>query len=336
VLRVGRLASLARIDLAPQLALALRQLRHDPPHVLHLHTPNPIMLPLAWRCPAPLVVTHHSDIIRQRLLYGLLRPLERVVYARADCILTTSPAYTAGSAALQGFQEKVCPLPLGLDLGPFFRPSAAARTFAGRLRAGGDGPLWLLVGRLTYYKAVPVALEALRRVPGRLLVVGRGPLEAELRQRAEQLGVAGRVLWHGHANSDELVGAYRAATALWFPSNARTEGFGLVQVEAMASGCPVINAAIPASGVTWVCRDREEGLTVPVNDPVALAVAARQLLDDARLRERLARAARARAREEFGHTLMARRSLDIYEQVLSGRLPQPRTNGDAHLAPVRG
>src|SRR5262249_58399124 len=132
----------------------------------------------------------------------------------------------------------------------------------------------LAVGRLVYYKGLHNAVKALATVPGRLLVIGEGPAQAELRRLADAEGVADRIIWRGHVGADELVGAYQAATALWFPSNARSEGFGLVQVEAMASGCPVINTAIAGSGVSWVSRHDETGLTVRVNDPAAPAAAA--------------------------------------------------------------
>src|SRR6202012_1379106 len=112
------------------------------------------------------------------------------------------------------------------------------------------------------YKGLSTAIDALAHVPGHLLIIGTGPLERELRARALERGVADRITWAGHVERDELLGAYRAAAALWFPSNARSEGFGLVQVEAMASGCPVINTAIPHSGVSWVWRHEESGLTI--------------------------------------------------------------------------
>ena len=105
------------------------------------------------------------------------------------------------------------------------------------------------------------------------------------------MNLSDRVRWLGRATDDELVGAYLAATALWFPSNARSEGFGLVQVEAMANGCPVINTSIPASGVSWVCRHEQEGLTVPVNDPAAFAAAANRLVSEPDFRARLSAAA---------------------------------------------
>src|SRR6202008_3729780 len=133
------------------------------------------------------------------------------------------------------------------------------------------------VGRLTYYKALHLTIDALASVPGTLLLIGTGPLETELRRRAQDRGVADRIVGRGRVGPEELAAAYHAATSLWFPSNARSEAFGLVQVEAMASGCPVINTAIAGSGGSWVSRDGETGRTVPVGDSKAFAAAANEL-----------------------------------------------------------
>jgi rhamnosyl/mannosyltransferase len=309
---------LARLDLCPRLPSVLNKLLRDRPDVLHVHTPNPTMvLALAAVRPlVPSVITHHSDLIRQKLLGRAFSPFELLVYRRAAALLSTSPAYAQGSALLKRYAAKVEGLPLGLDLAPYLRPSWEAQQYACELRARYGHPLWLVVGRLVYYKALHVCLEALTQVAGKLLVIGTGPLEAALRKRAGELDVAERVVWQGYASPAELVGAYQAATALWFPSNARSEGFGLVQVEAMASGCPVINTAIPHSGVAWVSRHEESGLTVPVNDPAALAGAARRLLLEPGLRSTLSHGARTRACREFDHKLMASRSLAVYERVV--------------------
>jgi rhamnosyl/mannosyltransferase len=167
-----------------------------------------------------------------------------------------------------------------------------------------------------YYKGLENAIRAMPMVPGKLAIIGQGPLEAPLKALAAELGVADRVIWCGSVDDDTLAAAYRAATAFWFPSNARSEGFGLVQVEAMASGCPVINTHVPHSGVSWVCRHESEGLTVPMNDPQALAIAANRLLDEPGIRNRLAHAGRERAMAEFDHRTMAARSLELYEDAL--------------------
>jgi rhamnosyl/mannosyltransferase len=320
ITRVGRLANVAKLDVAPGLLALLERLLRDPPDVWHLHAPNVTMMlaVLACRRIRPLVIAHHSDIVRQRFLGRVVRPLEVALYRRSARILPTSPHYAEGSPLLQWFASKLTPVPLGSDLAPFLSPSGPARECAERFRAEWAGPVWLSVGRLIYYKGLHVALAALRDVPGTLVVIGTGPLEAELKSRALELGVADRVVWYGHAGAAELVGAYLVATALWFPSVARSEGFGLVQVEAMAAGCPVVNTAVPGSGVAWVCRHECEGLTVPVNDPRAFADAAKRLLAEPGLRARLARAGRERAVAEFDWRTMGARSLDVYRAVLAG------------------
>jgi rhamnosyl/mannosyltransferase len=332
VYRAGRWASLARLDVAPGLVGVLRRVLRDPPDVWHLHAPNVTLMLAVLASPRirPLVVTHHSDIVRQRVLRYAVRPLEHAVYGRAARLLVTSPPYLDGSDTLQPYRAKVEALPLGLDLTPFQDPSAKAIEHTRVIRERHPGPIWLSVGRLVYYKALDVALRALREVPGTYVVIGTGPMGERWRSLAVELGVADRVVWLGQATADELAGAYRAATALWFPSTVRSEGFGLVQVEAMASGCPVVNAAIPHSGVPWVCRHEEAGLTVPVNDPTTFAAASRRLLDEPGLRERLAVEGRKQAAERFDHRTMAERSLAIYREVQSRQLA-PRVASSSQL-----
>ncbi|SEM59235.1 rhamnosyl/mannosyltransferase [Stigmatella aurantiaca] len=318
VTRLGRWASLLRMDVLPELVPELVRALSRGVDILHVHTPNPTMVlaldALPWL--PTVVVTHHSDVIRQRVAGALFRPFEMLLYTRARRVLATSEAYVGGSSLLKRFRRKVRALPLGVDLAPWLSPSPAALEAEARWRGQDDAPLWVMVGRLVYYKGLFTALEALAKVPGRLLVVGVGPLEQEGRSRARELGVEDRVTWAGYLSPEELAGAYRASTALWFPSNARSEAYGLSQIEAMASGKPVINTAIPHSGVAWVSLHEQTGLTVPVGDAWALAKAARRLLEEPGLAERLGRAARERAQSEFQHTVMAEHSLSLYAEAL--------------------
>ncbi len=324
VVRAGRVLNVAGLDVTPTLPGILRRVLRDPPDVFHLHTPNVTMTLAVLAHPRvrPLVVTHHSDIIRQRRLKHLVRPLERALVRRAARVLPTSPAYVGGSDLLtwaqSHFPGRVEPLPLGLDLAPFASPSDDACAEEVRVKAAVPGPVWVTVGRLVYYKAVGVALRALRDVPGTLVVIGTGPMEAAWRAEADALGVADRVRWRGRASAAELVGTLRAAIAHWFPSNARSEGFGLAQVEAMAAGCPTINAAVPHSGVAWVCRHDVAGLTVPVDDPAAFAAAARRLLTEPGLRDRLSDGGVREARDRFSVGVMTDHCERIYRAVVRG------------------
>ncbi|WP_016951913.1 glycosyltransferase [Anabaena sp. PCC 7108] len=329
VTRMGRLVSLARFDVCPELPSKLCQVVKDRNTLIHLHTPNPTMLMALTMLHhhSPLVITHHSDVIKQKILKYGLRPFEHLVYSKSSQVLTTSSPYIQGSKFLRSYRDKLSYLPLGLDANNYTQPNKRAIAFSHNLKKKYPGPIWLAVGRLVYYKALHVAIEALSMVTGTLVIIGVGSLEQELKTLAKKLGVDKRIVWLGRVNDDELVGAYHAATSLWFPSNVRSEGFGLVQVEAMASGCPVINANIICSGVPWVSRHEQEGLTVPINNPVALAEASQRLLSEPGLHQRLAAASRKRA-EYFNHTTMAQRSFKFYERVLNqerryGIIPKP-------------
>jgi rhamnosyl/mannosyltransferase len=318
VTRFGRAGSALKLDFCPELAGALRRVRAD---VLHMQVPNPTMILslLAARPRMPLVVTYQSDVINQKLRAALFRPLERLAYRRVKVILASSPTYVAGSSFLREYADRIAVLPLGIDVEPYLNPSPEDLAKAEQVRRdhGRGGPLWVCAGRHVYYKGFINAVRALAHVEGRLVMVGGGPDQPELHAEARRLGLTGRIDFLGKLpHYLDVVPYYLAADAFWFPSNARSEAFGLVQVEAMASGCPVINTAIPNSGVPWVSPHEQTGLTVPVNDPRAMAAAARRLLLEPSLRDRLSAAARRRAAAEFDHRVMAERSLDVYRAVL--------------------
>lgn len=323
VIKVRRFFSFLKLDFCPSLFFYIRYFSKLKDTIFHVHTPNPTMLIallLAGKIDK-LVVTHHSDAIRQKVLKYLFRPIEHFVYSQAAIVLTTSKAYQEGSRFLRLYEHKLGVLPLGIDLSAFTTPATSMLDRSQQLKAEYGNTIWLAVGRLVYYKALHVALAALQHVPGKLLIVGTGKLIAKLQKTAWQLGVADRVIWWGRASEADLMAAYHAATALWFPSNVRSEAYGMVQIEAMASGCPAINCDIPGSGVPWVCRHELEGLTVPRNDPQAFGTAARRLLTEPGLRERLSQGAKERSKE-FYDTVMAQRSVEIYQQAFQLDAPK--------------
>ncbi len=151
-------------------------------------------------------------------------------------------------------------------------------------------------------------------VNGILVIVGDGPLRGKLKRLAAQVGVAEKVIFAGVIENFELLSYYHAAAVFVLASVARSEAFGIVQVEAMAAGLPVVNTSLD-SGVPLVSVHEQTGLTVPPGDPRALAAAISRLLDDSNLRQTLGAAGARRAREEFGLDAMLQRTLNLYHQV---------------------
>ena len=156
-------------------------------------------------------------------------------------------------------------------------------------------------------------MRALKKVDAHLLIIGEGPLRGALEDEAERAGVSRRVAFLGHV--EDVVPYYHAADVFALSSVARSEAFGIVQLEAMACGKPVVNTALD-SGVTFVSVDGVTGLTVPPADADALATALDRLLKDASLRERYGRAARLRVEREFDLEAMGRRTLQLYEEIM--------------------
>ena len=166
-----------------------------------------------------------------------------------------------------------------------------------------------------YYKGLHVLLDAAREWPGTMLIVGDGPLEPSLRAQAAALGVEDRVKFLGRVSHADLPAYYQACDVFVLPSIARTETFGVVQVEAMAAGLPVVSTRLP-TGVPWVNQDGVSGLVVAPEDAVALGAALRRLADDHALRQRLADGARRRASALFSRDRMVRVFRDVVDAVV--------------------
>ena len=311
VRRLGTMVKLAGAPFCPGLRQAMRAARAD---IVHLHVPHPTAL-LTWLvsgCRGKLIVTYHSDIIRQRVLGKLIGPLQDLAYARAASILVASPGLIEGSPVLARHRERCKLVPFGLDPEPFGRvdPGAAAA-----VRHRFPGPLVLSVGRLIYYKGFEFLVRALAKLPrpATLLIIGEGPLRGQLESEIAAAGLTGRV--HLLGNVPDTTPYYQACDLFVLPSVARSEAFGLVQLEAMTCGKAVINTWIEGSGVPFVSRDGESGLTVPPANSDALAAAMAQLLGDDALRVRLGEGGRCRVAEDFTAQKMIDRTVAVYRRV---------------------
>jgi glycosyltransferase involved in cell wall biosynthesis len=316
VTRAGSLARIGSVGLCPRLPVELRRARPD---LTVVHEPNPIALVSDFLTGqrGPLVVYFHSEVVRAEWKYRLLyRPFLRRVLDRAARIIVASPSMAEQAEQLAGYRHKCAVIPYGIDAMPLAdTPAVRARACAIRRELG--TPLLLFVGRLVPYKGVDVLLRAIATLDARLVVVGDGPMRVALEAQSAVVG-AGRVAFAGSVPDRELSALYHACDVFVLPSVTRAEAFGMVQVEAMACGKPVVSTALP-SGVPWVNQHAVTGFVVPPGDAGALAGAIRALLADDSLRARLGTAGRARVASEFTATRMAERTVALYRDVLDGQ-----------------
>ena len=264
--------------------------------IILLHHPFPLGFAAARLLARdrPLLVWYHADIVRQRISAALAAPLWKSVLGATRRIFVSSRRLVASSPVLRPFAQKCTVVPFGVDFRRFDSTPSVARAAAIRARYG--GPLLLTVGRLVYYKGFEFLIGAMRGLNASLLIVGTGPLERKLIGLADRLGVAERV--HIIPPAADLLPYYHACDIFILPSIASSEAFGLVQMEAMACGKPVVNTSLPTA-VPEVSVHGETGLTVPPADADSLADAIERLLSDDRLRLRFGANARARIEKQY-------------------------------------
>jgi rhamnosyl/mannosyltransferase len=313
VVRVGTWFQVAS---APISLAMTHWIRRTPADIVHIHLPNPIAVLsyLASGHRGKLVMTYHSDVVRQKVLGAAFHLFLQMALARCRALIATSPGYMRSSPVLAARAKSCSIIPFGIPTHPFESCDPAARA-AIHQRYGNR--LVLSVGRHVYYKGFQYLIRAMRDVDASLLMIGNGPLRNKLEAEAQAWGVSDRVHFLGEV--DDVRPYYHAADVFVLPSVARSEAFGIVQLEAMACGLPVINTSIP-SGVPFVSVHEETGLTVPPGNAPELAAAIRRILDDNSLRTAFARAARQRVEREFRAERMAERTLALYHKVTERKL----------------
>jgi rhamnosyl/mannosyltransferase len=325
VVRLPRQLAVSSAPVAAGLPGALRdEMRRkgpngaEPPDVIHLHSPYPWgeLAFLQARPDVPSVVLYHSDIVRQKRLLTAYRPFLERFLERVDLIVTSSPNLVRSSELLAPRAEKCRVVPFGLPAARLAATPAVLRR-AAELRAAHAGRrVVLFVGRLVYYKGADVLVRAMAQVDADLVLIGRGPLESELRELAAASGSAARVTFLAPQNDDELAAWYHAADVFCLPSVARSEAFGLVQIEAHAAGTPVVSTDLP-TGVPFANLHGVTGLIVPPGEAAALAAALNRLLGDDELRARLGAQAQARALREFTVPRMVAGTLGVYAEAIA-------------------
>ncbi|UNC93603.1 glycosyltransferase [Candidatus Contubernalis alkaliaceticus] len=313
VIRSGSLGLYASMPLSPGFPLLLNRLSRDR-DILHFHMPFPLG-DLSYLFMKPknkkIVVSWHSDIIRQQFWLKYYRSFLYKFLNLADKILVAAPANIEFSPFLKEFREKCMVIPYGIDDSPFQSKDMPEKIENIRNQYGG-GPLLLFVGRLVYYKGLEYLIRAMGQVNARLLVIGHGPLLEQHKALVHKTGLEKRVFFLGEIDQEDMPLYYEACDIFVLPSSANSEAFGLVQLEAMACARPVINTLLP-TGITFASLDRQTGITVPPLNSGALANAIKELLADEGLRKEYGYNARKRFQHYFTRDKMLNNILRLYE-----------------------
>lgn len=316
---VSSLGTLFSTPIAPGFIPAFVRHARSSDIVIH-HAPLPLTdIAIALGLPAKtaLIVFWHAEIIGYSFLKTAVSPLIRRVLARADKIVVSGQPMIENSEFLQPHIEKCAVVPFGTDVVYWSSVDADDRAIIDQMKR--ERPRHVVaLGRLVGYKGFDILVRAMTDVDGHATIIGEGPMQAELEQLAAKLGLSDRMRFLGRLTRGEIRSILHSADVFAFPSLTAAEAFGIVQIEAMAAGLPIVNTSL-ATNVPLVARDEMEALTVAPNDPAAFARALRRILDDADLARRLGNAGRERANSEFGERKFNMRMSEIYHEVLQSR-----------------
>ena len=281
--------------------------------ILHYHFPWPFgdVMHLLRRPKKPVVVTYHSDIVKQKHLMKLYAPLMHWFLRRANVIVATSPNYIASSPVLQRYRAKTVAIPIGIA---DTRATPDPEVLEGLKTRIGHRKFFAFVGVLRYYKGLHFLLEANVGADFPIVIAGAGPKEAELKAQAAALGLK-NVVFLGAVSDAEKNALLALCYAFVFPSHLRSEAFGISLLEAAMHGKPMLSMEI-GSGMSYINQDSETGLTLPAENTVALRAAMQRLWDNPEVADRMGTAARKRYEMLFTVETMAKSYADIYHSLM--------------------
>lgn len=306
VIRAKAWVALASCDIGGLSSLLLYKHLCDWADIVHHHVPWPFgdSLHLISGNTKPLVVTWHSDVVRQRFLAMACAPLRDALLRRASTVIATSPAYAQTSPILlrPRVASKVKVIP----------PGIADRVGASATNKDGREPFFLFLGAMRYYKGLSFLIRAATLSGAKVVIAGSGD-DRELRRLANGNP---NIVFAGHVSEEKKWDLLRSCKALVLPSHLRSEAYGMVLVEAAMCGKPMITCEI-GTGTSFINKHSVTGIVVEPASPKALATAMKQLLEDMVLCETFGRNARTRYEELFDGRLTTESHLRLYRDILS-------------------
>jgi len=292
--------------------------------ILHFHFPNPTaeISYLISGLNRKIVVTYHSDIIRQARLLKIYSPFLKQFLKKADDIIITSPNYLETSPYLVNFKTKCTLVPFGINLSEFDSNFLEKKVIE-NIRDQYGHSIILFIGKFRYYKGLHVLIESMKTVEGRLLLIGGGPLEFDLKRQVSKLHLGHKIIFLGELTDSEKINYLHACDVFVLPSIYRSEAFGIVQLEAMACSKPVVCTEL-GTGTSFVNQHEKTGLVVKPNDHDALSQSINHILRNPEIKERYGKAGYKRVSNYFSQERMVREVISIYEKRLSATpLPLP-------------
>ncbi len=281
--------------------------------IIHIHSPNPLAEMLSIFSVKSTIIHWHSDIIRQKISYFFYKPFQQLLLKKAQRIICTSPQYLETSKQIQKFRNKAEVIPSGLNPKRLLTQSDDPKIGEILPRVKGK-KIILSIGRLVKYKGFEYLIEASKYInqDSVIIIVGDGDLRESLKEKINQLKNKDKVILIGRV--ENVANYLKLCDIFVLPSISRNEAFGLVLVEALYFGKPLVTTDVKGSGMSYVNKNGETGFVVPPRDPKSLADAINKILTDKTIYIKFSLNARKRFKE-FEISSIGKKIIKIYEEV---------------------
>jgi len=311
--KAGRIANIYSLSICPSFPRWIKKLDSD---IIHIHVPNPLaeLSYLVNNLKGKLIVHFHSDIVRQKIFMPIYKSVLLKFFDKAEAIIIPTPNHLKYSKFLKNFSNKCSVIPFGIDVNAF-KFSQELSEEKEKKKSKEDLPILLFVGRLVYYKGLDYLITAMNHINAKLFIVGQGPLEKQLVQLVKSLKIEDKVFFLGNLSQTEMIFYYHFCDVFVLPSIASSEMFGVVQLEAMACGKPVLSTDLK-SGVPWVNQHEKTGLVVPPKNVGAIVDAVNLLLMNDDLRNLYGMNGKKRVEELFTLESMTDKILKLYKTII--------------------
>lgn len=304
-------------------------IKEDKPDLINGHTPVPYFADVASRIARkhkiPFVLTYYSDLIKETPMYNIISKLYNSMFCKktislADRIIALSPYYIRLSPYLQQYKGKSSAVPPGVDIEKF-NPSLDGSLLREKYNLK-EERIILFVAQLDKthkHKGLNFLIKALNHlhkegINVKLVIVGEGDYKDKYRSQVRELKLETHVFFSGYVPEDKLPFFYRSSNVTVLPTYLKTEGFGMVLIEANACGRPVIGTRI--GGIPFVVRDEYNGLLVPPADSASLAKALGKIFMNDKLADEMGNNGRKLVEENFTWEKAANDTLRIFKEVL--------------------
>jgi rhamnosyl/mannosyltransferase len=285
--------------------------------VVHIHEPNPLatILSLFYLGKKRFVVTHHSDIYKQRLLKLLFIPFYKMFMRRVERIIVPTENHYRYSSEINELQDKCAIIPFSLER-DFVQANNKIDSYLERVKENYQSPFILFVGRLVEYKGLKYLIDSMKSVDAKLVIVGKGPLRESLSAQIENSNLRDKIDLLGAVDSkEELMAYYKACSVVVLPSITPNENFGMIQLEAMAFQKPVVTTDLK-SGVPCVGVNEKTCFIVKPRNPGALSEAINKLIQNPELAKKMGIEGFKRYQEKFTEKAATDSHIQVYEEVL--------------------